>query len=153
MEKQIISMEAKKNIMAHMENLLDEYDYEYTEPAINKIVNKWASQKADLINLLRKHPNYVEDEFLIAFNKDWNREIDPEGAEQFAKWLIDNADAIRANLPSKLIQQREAEVAAAVTTRELFDKYYPLTQNLQFLTNCPRRIYFSNRKRKSCISS
>ena len=151
--KQVISMKAKENIMAHMEHLLEEYDYEYTEPAINKIINKWAEQKANLINLFSKHPNYVEDEFLIAFNKDWNRKIDPSGAEQFAEWLIENAEAIRANLPSCMIQQREADIAESVTTRDLFDRYYPLTRKLQFLTHCPRRIYYSACKRKSCISA
>ncbi len=153
MEKQIISMKAKENIMAHMENLLDEYDYEYTEPAINKIINKWAEQKADLINLLSKHPNYVEDEFLIAFNKDWNREIDPNGAEQFAEWLKYNAKEIRELMPEHLKQQRESEFASYSINRSSFDCYYPLTTKLQFLTHCPRRIYYSTCKRKSCVSA
>lgn len=153
MEKQIISMEAKKNIMAHMERLLDEYDYEYTEPAINKIINKWAAQKADLISLLSKHPNYVEDEFLIAFNKDWNREIDPDGAEQFAEWIRYHAQEIRELMPEHLKQQRELDFANYAVTRDSFNCYYPLTIKLQFLTHCPRRICNTNCKRKSCISS
>lgn len=153
MEKQIISMEAKENIMAHMENLLDEYDYEYTEPAINKIINRWAEQKADLINLLSKHPNYIEGEFLIAFNKDWNREIDPNGAEQFSAWIRYNAQAIRELMPEHLKQQRESDFINYSISRSSFDCYYPLTIKLQFLTSCPRRICNSNCKRRPCISS
>ena len=140
MEKQIISMEAKKNIMAHMENLLDEYDYEYTEPAIKKIINRWAEQKADLINLLSKHPNYVEGEFLIAFNKDWNREINTDGAFTFANWILNNAKIIRENFSEKLKEIRQSELSCSLLTEERFNFYYPLTLNTQFLTNCPRRI-------------
>ena len=153
MEKQIISMEAKESIMANIQHLLEEYDYEYTEDAINKIVNRWAEQKADLINLLSKHPNYVDGEFLIAFNKDWNREIDADGAFEFAQWICNNAETIRENLPESIKQQRELDIANSVVSRDLFSRYYPLTQKLQFLTHCPRRIYYSACKRKSCISS
>ena len=151
--KQIISMEAKENIMANIQHLLEEYDYEYTEDAISKIVNTWAEQKADLINLLSKHPNYVDGEFLIAFNKDWNRKIDPEGAEQFAYWIRNNAKAIRELMPEQLKQQRELDFASYSISRDSFDCYYPLTIKLQFLINCPRRIYYSACKRKSCISA
>lgn len=140
MEKQIISMEARKNIMAHMENLLDEYDYEYTEPAINKIIDKWAEQKADLINLLSKHPNYVEGEFLIAFNKDWNREINGDGAFAFAQWILDNIQTVRENLPENIKEKHEKEFVGSGLGREYFDRYYPITAELRFLTHCPRHI-------------
>jgi hypothetical protein len=143
MEKQIISMEAKENIMANIQQLLEEYDYEYTEDAINKIINRWAEQKADLINLLSKHPNYVDGQFLIAFNTDWNREIDPYGAEQFATWIRYNAQAIRELMPEHLKQQRESDFANYSISRSSFDCYYPLTIKLQFLTSCPRRICVS----------
>lgn len=153
MEKQIISMKEKENIMANIQQLLEEYDYEYTDAAINKIVNRWAEQKADLINLLSKHQNYVEGEFLIAFNKDWNREIDPYGAEQFATWIRYNAQAIRELMPEHLKQQRESDFANYSISRSSFDCYYPLTIKLQFLTSCPRRICNSDCKRRPYISS
>lgn len=143
MEKQIISMEAKKNIMAHMKNLLDEYDYEYTEPAINKIINKWAEQKADLINLLSKHPNYVEGEFLIAFNKDWNREINTDGAFAFAQWIKDNMQTIQENLPESIKQKRAEEFANSDMEEYTFNYHYPITVGLRFLTHYPRLICLS----------
>ena len=151
--KQIISMKAKENIMANIQNLLEEYDYEYTEDAINKIVDTWAEQKADLIALLSKHPNYVDGEFLIAFNKDWNREIDADGAYNFAKWIRINAKAIRELMPEQLKQQRELDFASYSISRDSFDCYYPLTIKLQFLTSCPRRICYSACKQRPCISA
>lgn len=143
MEKQIISMEAKENIMANIQHLLDEYDYEYTEDAINKIVNTWAEQKADLINLLSKHPNYVDGQFLIAFNKDWNREINIDGSFAFAHWILDNAQAVRENLPESIKQKRNAELAQAQMEERSFNYYYPIIADLRFLTHYPRHICLS----------
>lgn len=143
MEKQIISMEAKENIMANIQQLLEEYDYEYTEEAINKIINRWAEQKADLINLLSKHPNYVDGEFLIAFNTDWNREINGDGAFTFATWILDNIDTVRENLPNNIKEQHEKEFADSGLDREYFNRYYPTTADLRFLTHYPRRICLS----------
>ena len=143
MEKQIISMEARKNIMAHMKNLLDEYDYEYTEPAINKIIDRWAEQKADLIRLLSKHPNYVEGEFLIAFNKDWNREINRDGAFAFAKWILNNIQAVRENLPDNIKEQRKKAYMSSSLDAPSFNYYNPITEDFRFLTHCPRQICLS----------
>ena len=143
MEKQIISMKEKENIMANIQHILDEYDYEYTEEAINKIINRWAEQKADLINLLSKHPNYVDGEFLIAFNKDWNREINTDGAFEFAKWILSNIETVRENLPENIKQKRNAEFTQTQMDENIFNYYYPITADLRFLTGCPRRICVS----------
>ena len=153
MEKQIISMKEKENIMANIQHILDEYDYEYTEEAINKIINRWAEQKADLINLLSKHPNYVDGQFLIAFNKDWNREINADGAFEFAKWILSNIETVRENLPENIRQKRNAEFTQTQMDENIFNYYYPITVNLRFLTNCPRRICVSIPKRKLCKHS
>ena len=150
MEKQIISMKEKENIMANIQQLLEEYDYEYTEDAINKIINRWAEQKADLINLLSKHPNYVDGQFLIAFNTDWNREINGDGAFGFAKWILDNIDAVRENLPECIKQKRNEEFAQAQMHEVTFNHYYPITSDTRFLIQCPRRICVSIPKRRSC---
>lgn len=153
MEKQIISMEEKENIMANIQHILDEYDYEYTEEAINKIINRWAEQKADLINLLSKHPNYVDGQFLIAFNKDWNREINADGAFEFAKWISSNIEAVRENFPENIKQKRNAESTQAQMDENIFNHYYPITADLRFLTHYPRRICVSIPKRKLCKHS
>lgn len=143
MEKQIISMKEKENIMANIQQLLEEYDYEYTEEAINKIINRWAEQKADLINLLSKHPNYVDGEFLIAFNTDWNREINGDGAFEFAQWILDNIQTVKENLPASILKQREKDFAISNISQDSFNCYYPITIGLRFLTHYPRRICLS----------
>ena len=143
MEKQIISMKEKENIMANIQQLLEEYDYEYTEEAINKIINRWAEQKADLITLLSKHPNYVDGEFLIAFNTDWNREINADGAFEFAQWILDNIQTVKENLPAGILKQREKDFAISNISQDSFNCYYPITIGLRFLTHYPRRICLS----------
>lgn len=140
MEKQIVSMKAREDIMANMKKLLQEYDYEYTDYAINKIIDRWTEQKADLINLLSKHPNYVDGQFLIAFNKDWDREVNTDGAHNFADWLLKNAKQIRENLPPQMKAKRERDESLSYHKGEEFDLYYPITSCTRFLTHCPRRI-------------
>lgn len=99
MLNEIITMEERKEIFNNMVKLLRTYDYDFTNEALYKIIDTWAEQKADLIQLFKKHPNYVEGKFMIAFNKDWNREIDAVGSRRFVKWIRDNLETIKANLP------------------------------------------------------
>lgn len=135
MEKNIISMASKQDIMANMKRLLQEYDYEYTDYAIKRIVDKWAEQKANLIELLSKHPNYVDGQFLIAFNKDWNREIDVTGAQNFASWILFNAATIRENMPECMKEKRKQDMQMSYYKGDDFDWYYPITSDTRFLTH------------------
>ena len=99
MLNEIITMEERKEIFNNMVKLLREYNYDFTDAALNKIIDTWAEQKAGLIQLFKNHSNYVEGKFMIAFNKDWNREIDAVGSRRFAKWIRNNLETIKANLP------------------------------------------------------
>lgn len=101
----IITREEREAIYDDMTNLLDKYGYNWTADAIYEIIDTWAEQKADLIRLFKKHPNYVEGKFLIAFNQDWNREINTEGAWRFARWIDMNLPVIYENLPCRLKQK------------------------------------------------
>ena len=47
--KEIITDEERETLLKNMEGLLAEYDYEYTEDALNKIIDTWATNKANLI--------------------------------------------------------------------------------------------------------
>lgn len=79
-----------EKIRENLENLLDEYDYDYSNYALNKIVNEWNKQKEPLRNVLRNHPNWNEEEDMIVFDIDINRELDKEAVERFRSWAISN---------------------------------------------------------------
>lgn len=58
--KEIITDEERNMLLDNMKFLLDQYDYQYTDEALNKIIDTWATNKADLITAFKRHPNYLE---------------------------------------------------------------------------------------------
>lgn len=102
--KEIITEEERKSLLKDMEHLLDEYDYDYTDEALNKIIDTWAENKADLITAFKKHPNYLEGKFMIAFSHDYARRVDARGIIAFRRWVLnpDNALAVREFMPEEM---------------------------------------------------
>ena len=74
-----------------MVDLLCEYDYDYEHYALNKIIDEWDRQKAGLIDAFKKHPNYVEGKFMIAFDSDYERKVDSIVSYRFGQWIINTA--------------------------------------------------------------
>ena len=89
----IITEEERETLLDQMKNLLDEYGYEYTDRALNKIIDTWANNKKDLITAFKKHPNYLEGKFMIVFSHDFERVTDCNALERFKSWVID-ADVV-----------------------------------------------------------
>ena len=81
-----------EKIRENLENLLDEYDYDYSNHALNKIVNEWNKQKEPLRNVLRNHPNWNEEEDMIIFDMDINRKLDKDAVECFRQWMVGRFD-------------------------------------------------------------
>lgn len=133
MSNNIITAEERKTIFNNMIRLLDEYDYSYTYEALHKIIDTWAEQKADLIALFKKHPNYVEGKFMIAFNSNWSREIDDDGAARFIQWIGRNLDVIQSNFPDTIQQVRKKEAKDDWCYPD-YDSRYTLTRDTDFLT-------------------
>ena len=88
---EIITNEERETIVHNMADLLAQYDYEYTFDALYKIVDTWATRKADLITHFKRHPNYVEGKFLIAFQHDYNRKVDDDIVDSFVLWCANKA--------------------------------------------------------------
>ena len=63
----IITEEERETLLDQMENLLDEYDYEYTNRALNKIIDTWANNKKD--------PYYSKYRYLQQYN---NRQLNKQ---------------------------------------------------------------------------
>ena len=76
-------------VQSNLIYLLNEYDYEYSERALWKIVNEWNSQKESLRNIFRKHPNWIEEEDMIVFDVNISRTINKDAIFEFRNWAID----------------------------------------------------------------
>jgi hypothetical protein len=110
MPSNIITTEERNYLISSMERLLDEYGYTYTDYALNKIIDKWAAQKADLIEAFKKHPNYLAGKFMISFDANYERIVNTEGSKEFARWLDCYVMAQYVSfLPSEIDQQRIRE--------------------------------------------
>lgn len=85
------------NIKAELKNELTERNYEWSDFAINKIVEEWYAQKKPLIDLLSKHPNWNPEKFMIQFDTNYSRKIDVCTTRDFLNWLWGNTN-IQQNL-------------------------------------------------------
>lgn len=93
----MIKVEEKNYLQDKMIELLNEYGYNYTEDAIWDIVDTWSQRKATLIEAFKQHPNYVEGKFMIAFDTDYEREIDKNAVNDFANYLYRNRGVAPSN--------------------------------------------------------
>lgn len=98
---EIITNEERASLLERMETLLEEYDYEYTEDALNKIIDTWATNKVDLITAFKKHPNYLEGKFMITFSHNFDRTVDKNAVKKFRDWLTSyhTIMSVRAFMP------------------------------------------------------
>ena len=83
----IITNEERNYLINSMRDLLDEYDYEYSTIALNEIIDVWATSKAGLIQEFKNHTNYLEGQFMIAFDTDYERVVNKEGSRNFSYYI------------------------------------------------------------------
>lgn len=100
---EIITEEERYVLLNDMEQLLSEYDYKFTGYALNKIIDTWATNKADLIKAFKRHPNYLEGKFMIVFSHEFERKTDQNAFEKFKIWLLFDAfNAVREFMPEDM---------------------------------------------------
>lgn len=85
----VLSDEMRTELLEEMRTLLSRYRYHPKDEGLNKIIDEWCKNKADLIRLFEKHPNY-NGKFQIAFDCDYTRELDKDEAYDFYNWLGTN---------------------------------------------------------------
>ena len=108
----IISEKEREYLLNSMMELLNEYDYNYTTRALNKIIDEWASSKSALIQAFKRHPNYLEGKFMIAFSCDYERVMDAGASTRFSEWLRWHAmPDCEDNVPDEIKEAREKEGA------------------------------------------
>lgn len=88
-EPYVLSDEMRKELLTEMKELLIKYHYHPTDEGLNKILDEWCKEKADLIRLFEKHPNY-NGKFQIVFDHDYDRTIDRNAICRFAQWLYND---------------------------------------------------------------
>ena len=71
-------------------DLLTEYGYDPTTRALRKIWNTYSENKANLIGILSKHPNWNPESNYISFSTDYNRPIDMTQITKFVEWCENN---------------------------------------------------------------
>lgn len=84
----MLTTNERNYLLSSMEDLLEKYDYNYTSEALESIIDEWASQKGWLIEAFKKHPNYLEGKFMIAFDADYERGIDRHASYKFGQWIL-----------------------------------------------------------------
>ena len=103
-------MQEREYLLKKMKSKLDDYDYYWTTPALLSIIDTWAANNESLIKAFKKHPNYLEGKFMIAFDVDYDREINKEESYNFSRWLHYNVMAMMVeNLPEEIKEKMKSE--------------------------------------------
>lgn len=68
---------------------LDIRDYTYDSDVVKSIVAESIENKADLIEMFCKHPNWDEEKLMIKFDVDYERKPDIKAINNFLNWLYD----------------------------------------------------------------
>lgn len=76
----------RDELYEEMRGLLDTYGYDPTKEGCDRIIDTWQENKGDLILLMSKHPNY-NGKYQIAFDSDFEREINPEEVRKFFNYV------------------------------------------------------------------
>ena len=104
-----LSDEERKNLRDEITTLLNTYDYHPTDKGIDAIIDEWSINKASLIRLFQNHPNY-NGKYQIAFDTDFEREIDKDKASDFYEWVLQtylkNHDYVIDDTPYNVAKQK-----------------------------------------------
>lgn len=99
----MLTNDEREYLLASMKNLLTKYEYSHTDDALNEIIDEWYTRKENLIEAFKRHPNYVQGQFMIAFNKEFNRDVDPRVSDGFSNWIYHNCiQQMRGSIPKEI---------------------------------------------------
>ena len=93
----MLSTNERDYLLDSMRDLLNEYDYDYSSNALLDIIDEWELRKGGLIEAFKKHPNYLEGKFMIAFDADYERRVDRNASYEFKNWIMECAMQAKAN--------------------------------------------------------
>ena len=126
-DKMELTAEVKAGLIDEILELHHDFGYDSTTYGVEKIVDTWWENKGRyMTQLFGNHPNYVPGKFQIAFDSDYNREIDSIAVNNFLEWIRD-----RVLDTFDTYTEREAE-------RMGLNGFYTVTSNEH-----PRGVYIS----------
>ena len=128
----IITAVEREQLRADLCRLLDQYNYDSTPFALDCIIDEWAKNKSHLIEMFKKHPNYADGKFMIAFDADFSRAVNVRAIDKFIEWMYDNVSRGR--------HSEEPEWLTA-QVRELLDKEHS-RWNETWVTDRARENFF-----------
>lgn len=95
-------------------DVMYKYQKYFSQKGVEKNLNAWANNKGELINLLRRHPNWNEQELSIIFNLSESREIERDIVDECVFAL--NELVAESNLTHE--QRENFETSLRVATYE-----------------------------------
>ena len=72
-------------------DVMHKYQKRFGEAGVMANLNTWAQRKARLLELLRRHPNWVEAEKAIVFRFSEGRDIERDVVDEIAFTMLDIA--------------------------------------------------------------
>ena len=105
-------------------NLLEDYYYNPSNRAIDKILNTWNMNKGWMIELFKKHPNY-NGKYQIVFDTDYERKIDTTEVKRFARYINDKTKYL---LEEKIVGKFS------------YNEYVNITNRLQYICDYCAKI-------------
>lgn len=88
-EKGYLSDSAIEDIVSKAKSLLDEYGYEWSNHGIRRIMDTWKANKAWIIAMLSKHPNWDAEKGMIVSTETFHRGIDYNDFCEQYKWFVE----------------------------------------------------------------
>lgn len=125
-----ITPEEKLYLLGEMEELLQEYKYNYNAYALEKIIDEWATQKAPLIEAFKRHPHYLPGKFMIAYDYDYERTINHRTTINFKIWLLQNAIREAINFYPPEVEEIRSQEGTFLpwSLYDFFDEYLPVAE-------------------------
>lgn len=102
----IITNEERKYLLDNMKELLSKYDYDYEESSLDFIISNWAENKKSLIEAIKKHPNYMDGKFMIAFKHGFERCQDKEYMRSFFDYVQGRIGAMYSTIPNEIKERK-----------------------------------------------
>ena len=89
----VLTVEERETLRSEIIELLEEYDYNPSGYAVNKIIDEWVKNKGWMIELFKKHPNY-NGKFQIVFDTDYTRCCNKDILSDFAYWMYYKSEQV-----------------------------------------------------------
>lgn len=86
---------------------LRQYGYKTTPTGMSTVLNIWSANKADLLTMFRKHPNWNEDALAIILpNTEFKKEFSRSSLVSFEKWANRKVPVLKKTKASEEISEK-----------------------------------------------